>query len=135
MIWLLPHPLPPAVSKLSLFLSLPVCRRSSLLTGEGVEEEEPSIRRRESLVLYKSFYNTILSPSPRRPHPSCLPPLFRFFKVFKETVKKRFCLPYIDTKKRGCFDLLRHYYITMYNGIIKCTKNILYNYIMILNFR
>ncbi len=36
---LLPHPLPPAlpspVSKWSLFLSLHVCRRSNLLTGEG----------------------------------------------------------------------------------------------------
>jgi hypothetical protein len=32
----LAHPLPPSpVSKLPLFLSLPVCRRSSLLTGEG----------------------------------------------------------------------------------------------------
>jgi hypothetical protein len=30
----LPPPLPP-VSKLSLFLSLPVCRQSSLLTEEG----------------------------------------------------------------------------------------------------
>ncbi len=36
MIRLLAHPLPPSpVSKLSLFLSLPVCRRSSLLMGEG----------------------------------------------------------------------------------------------------
>ncbi len=35
MIWLLPRPLPPSpVNKLSLFLSLPVCCRSSLLTGE-----------------------------------------------------------------------------------------------------
>jgi hypothetical protein len=44
MIWLLAQPLPPSpVSKLSLFLSLPVCRRPSLLTGEegggGVGEE------------------------------------------------------------------------------------------------
>jgi hypothetical protein len=32
-----PHPLPsppPPVNKLSLFISLPVCRQSSLLTGE-----------------------------------------------------------------------------------------------------
>jgi hypothetical protein len=36
MIRLLAHPLtPPPVSQLSLFLSLPVCRRSSLLTGGG----------------------------------------------------------------------------------------------------
>jgi hypothetical protein len=41
MIWVLPHPLPLSpVSKLSLFLSLPVCRMSSLLTGEGGGEEE-----------------------------------------------------------------------------------------------
>ncbi len=39
---LLAHPLPPSpISKLSLFLSLPMCRRSGLLTrdGEGVGEE------------------------------------------------------------------------------------------------
>jgi hypothetical protein len=36
MIWLLPQPSPPSrVIKLSLFLSLPVCSWSSLLTGEG----------------------------------------------------------------------------------------------------
>jgi hypothetical protein len=37
-----PHS-PSPVSNLSIFLSLPVCRRSSLLTGEGVEVvgEEP----------------------------------------------------------------------------------------------
>ncbi len=36
MIWLLPHPfLPSPVSKLSLFLSLTVCRRSGLMTGGG----------------------------------------------------------------------------------------------------
>ncbi len=36
MIWLLPIPPPSSpVSKLSIFLSLPVCRQSSLLTGEG----------------------------------------------------------------------------------------------------
>jgi hypothetical protein len=44
-IWLLPYP-PLLVSKLSLFLSLPVCRRSSLLAGvEGEGEgagEEPN---------------------------------------------------------------------------------------------
>jgi hypothetical protein len=44
MTWLLAHPLPPSpVSKLSLFLGLPVCRRSSLLTGEGERVgEEPN---------------------------------------------------------------------------------------------
>ncbi len=36
---MVPSP-PSSVSKLSLFLSLPVCRRSSLLTGEGWEEGE-----------------------------------------------------------------------------------------------
>ncbi len=37
MIWLLPRPFPPLpiAYELSLFLSLPVCCRSSLLTGEG----------------------------------------------------------------------------------------------------
>ncbi len=49
--------------KLSLFLSLPVCRRSSLLTGDGGGREwvgeEPKISTpRESLSLYKSF-NTL----------------------------------------------------------------------------
>ena len=52
-IWLLATLLPPSpVSKLSLFLSLFVCRRSSLMTGEGGSQ---IIRRRECLVLYKSF--------------------------------------------------------------------------------
>jgi hypothetical protein len=43
MIWLLPHPLSP-VSKLSLLLSLPVCRLASLPTGGGgvVWGEEPN---------------------------------------------------------------------------------------------
>ncbi len=35
MFWFLAHPSPSPVSKLSIFLSLPVCRRLSLLTGEG----------------------------------------------------------------------------------------------------
>ncbi len=35
MIRLLPHPPPSPISKVSLFLSLPVCLRSSLLTEEG----------------------------------------------------------------------------------------------------
>jgi hypothetical protein len=40
MIWLHPAPFPPAapVSKLSLFVSLPVCRRSSELTDRRREE-------------------------------------------------------------------------------------------------
>ncbi len=50
------------LSKLSLFLSLPVCRRSSLLTGEegGVHK---FIRPRESLALCKSFYTLWSLPS------------------------------------------------------------------------
>jgi hypothetical protein len=47
-----PTPNPPPVSELSLFLSLPMCRRSSLLTGNW---EEPMKQWQESLVLYKSF--------------------------------------------------------------------------------
>ncbi len=54
MIWL-PHPPPLSpVSKLSLFLTLPVYRPSSLLMGEGFGRSQ-IIRPRESLVLYKSF--------------------------------------------------------------------------------
>ncbi len=51
------HPLPPPpVSKLSLFLSLPICRRSSLLTGEGGGGGGAGVKsydRWESLVFYK----------------------------------------------------------------------------------
>jgi hypothetical protein len=61
MIWFLnpPPPLSPSpVSKFSLFLSDPLCRRgSSLLTG-GLGwgwGRSQILRRRESLVLYKSF--------------------------------------------------------------------------------
>jgi hypothetical protein len=44
MIRLLAHPFPTSlVSKLSLFLSLPVCRRSSFLTEGGGEGEEPNL--------------------------------------------------------------------------------------------
>jgi len=53
-------PLPSAVSKFPLFL--PACRRSSFLTGEGEGRvrcgRSNFLRRRESLVLYKSF-NTL----------------------------------------------------------------------------
>jgi hypothetical protein len=63
MIRLLAHPLPPPspMNKLSLFLSLPVYRRSSLLTG-GREwwARSQIIRPRESLAVYKSF-NTFCS--------------------------------------------------------------------------
>jgi hypothetical protein len=53
-------PFPSPVSKMSLFPSLPVRRRSSLQTGEGEMGWVRSqiIRRRESLVLFKSF-NTL----------------------------------------------------------------------------
>ncbi len=52
-----PPPPPLSVSKLSLFLILPVCRRSSLLTGGGGRGRVWSriIRPQESLGLYKSF--------------------------------------------------------------------------------
>ncbi len=48
---------PSPLSKLSLFLSIPVCRRLSLLTGKGVRGWGRSqiIRRRECLFLCKSF--------------------------------------------------------------------------------
>ncbi len=50
---------PSLVSKLSLFLSLLVCRRSSLLTGDVAGGRRSQIIRRcEGLVLYKSF-NTL----------------------------------------------------------------------------
>jgi hypothetical protein len=55
-------PLPPLpVVKLSLFLSLPVYRRSSLLTGEGEGMgvgEEPNYTTARSLTHYKLF-NTL----------------------------------------------------------------------------
>ncbi len=63
MIRLLAHPLlPPLPSccRLSLFLTLPVCRRSSLPTGEGgrVWARNQIVRPRESMALHKSF-NTL----------------------------------------------------------------------------
>jgi hypothetical protein len=60
MIRLPAHPLPSSpVSKLPVFLSFPVYRRSSLLTGEGIGLGANSYRPRESLALCKSF-NTLL---------------------------------------------------------------------------
>ncbi len=59
MIRLHSHPLPPSpVRKLALLLRLPVCRRSSLLPGEGAGERgawSQIIWPQESLGLYKSF--------------------------------------------------------------------------------
>jgi hypothetical protein len=56
-----PHP-PPFVSKSSLFISRHVCRRSSLLTGEGGGGRgwgrSQIVRLRERLALYKSI-NTL----------------------------------------------------------------------------
>ncbi len=63
LIWLLlPNPSPTLlISKLSLFINLLVCRRASLLKeemgGKGKGRSQ-IIRRRENLVLYKSF-NTL----------------------------------------------------------------------------
>ncbi len=53
MIWLLPHllPLSRQQSKLSLFTSLPVCRRSSLLTAWLLIHENCTIRHECSMVL------------------------------------------------------------------------------------
>jgi hypothetical protein len=49
-------PAPSPVSNLSLFLSLPVCRRSSLLKGMGSGwARSQIIRLRHSLALYESF--------------------------------------------------------------------------------
>ncbi len=53
MIRLHAHPLPPSpVSKLPLLLSLPVCRLSSLLTGEGGGRSR-IVRPQISLIFYK----------------------------------------------------------------------------------
>ncbi len=52
-----------SLSKLSLFLSLPVCRRSSLLTGGGRGwGRSQIIWPQESLALYKSFNTLCLRP-------------------------------------------------------------------------
>jgi hypothetical protein len=68
MIRLHAHPLPPSPdSKLPLFLSLPVPRRSTLLTERGGGVWSRFIRPQENLALYKSF-NTLCS------HPSISTP-------------------------------------------------------------
>jgi hypothetical protein len=58
-VWLLPHLLPPpfSFSKLSLFLSLLVCRRSSLLTRGGGRQ---IIRRRKSFSPLKIIQYSLL---------------------------------------------------------------------------
>jgi hypothetical protein len=61
-------PPPPTVSKLSLFLSLPVCRRSSLLVGELEGARSQIIWSRESLALCKSF-NTLWWTHPEHLEP------------------------------------------------------------------
>jgi hypothetical protein len=67
MIRLHAHPLPlSSISKLSLFLSLPVCRRSSLLTGEGeglgvgVEPNHTTVRRLGLLYILSDGYRASL---------------------------------------------------------------------------
>jgi hypothetical protein len=66
MIRLLAHPLPPSppARKLSLFLSLPLCSRTSLLAGEAGRgrARSQSIRPQENLALSKSF-NTLYTYS------------------------------------------------------------------------
>ncbi len=63
--WLLTHTLPPStVSKLSLFLSLPVCRRSSLLTGEGGGGDEGGAKSYDGEKAWSSVNPSILSGWP-----------------------------------------------------------------------
>ncbi len=60
-VWFGSFPPPPPVSTLSLFLSLIVCRQSSMPDGRGGRRgwaRSQIIRRQEILVLYKSF-NTL----------------------------------------------------------------------------
>ncbi len=69
-----PHPLPPSrASKLFLFLSLPVWRRSRGRGGGGWARNQ-IIRPRDSLDLYKAFNTLCLSwyPSIRWVHAECL---------------------------------------------------------------
>ncbi len=65
---------PSPVNDLDVFLSIPVCRRSSLLTGEGgegVDTRSQNILPRESLVLYKSFNTLWLAPFAIACHSFC----------------------------------------------------------------
>ncbi len=70
-----PPPPPPPVSKLSLYLSLPLCRRSSLLTGGGGrgaksyddgEKAWPSINH--SILSMRGFFTTWSGNFYCRPH-------------------------------------------------------------------
>jgi hypothetical protein len=62
MIRLLAHPITSSlVSKFSLFLSLPVCRQSSLLTGEGGGEGEQGAKSYDSEKACSSINHSILS--------------------------------------------------------------------------
>jgi hypothetical protein len=56
-----PPPPPPPVSNLPIFLSLPVCRRSSLLPGEGGGRGAGSYDRE---IAWPSINHSILSCSP-----------------------------------------------------------------------
>ncbi len=59
-----PSPPTSPVSKLSLFLSLPVCHRKSLLMGErGWMGRSQISRRRESIILYKPLNTLCLGPT------------------------------------------------------------------------
>jgi hypothetical protein len=95
MIWLLPHPLP--VNKLPLFHSLSVCRRSSLLTGEGGtgcgRRRSQVIRRRENLVLYNPLKIWI-----------CEKILFVFSKVPLCQITQKFAsMAYLWKSKKSLF--------------------------------
>ncbi len=56
MVWLLPHPIPLAPSAIYLSFSIFLCVAGrAYLWEKGRLVDEPIIRRRESLVAYKSF--------------------------------------------------------------------------------
>jgi hypothetical protein len=64
LIWLLPHPLLAlsCPSKFSIFLNLPVSRRSSLLTGEGEEPNRTTARKPGSLKISQYSLPDSVSP-------------------------------------------------------------------------
>jgi hypothetical protein len=61
--WLLAHPLPllSPVSKSSLFLSISVCRRLSLLTGDGGGGDRQGAKSYGHRKAWSSIYHSILS--------------------------------------------------------------------------